>query len=207
MDETLYVPNFEYGPIFDCLFGGLDPIQIQFHIEQYTQLVFNSIVRDSALEFDPKNTYDKTNLTFNEPGFFNNAPSPIGVVFTQGPNLIQYQHAVVIDVITPSAKIDALAPQPFTYVGNLSSYIDLPSGDQIRITGELPGGNFDFGIQNILPMRVDYRKRVNLIQGKEPLPWTDPDLRDVYVKEINWVDRLAAVVLQLAKANIRRGEE
>jgi hypothetical protein len=206
MDETLYVPNIEYSDIFDCLFGGLDSIQTQFHIEQYTQLVLQSILKDEALAFDPINTYTKTRPVYPEAGFFNNAPDPIKVYYKAGPNPMNYLHQVTIDVTTPSAKIDDLTPQPFTYTGNLSTYIDLPNGDQIRIGGELPVSNFTFTVQNNAPLRVDYKKRIYLVMRKSPLPWEEAELRQIYVNEVNWVDTMAAVILQLAKANIRRGE-
>lgn len=201
MDETLYTPDIEWAGIFECLFGGLDPIQTQFHIEQYTQLTLDSILREKALDIDPINTYDKTSLTFVEAGFTNNAPDPVKVHYTPGNNPMNYSHKVSIDVTTPTATIDNNPPQAFTYAGNLSSYIDLPSGDRIRLGGEMPVSDYFFHVQNNVPLKVDYRKRIALLLSKNPLPWTDPELRHTYVNEINWVDTLASVILQAVIAN------
>jgi hypothetical protein len=203
MDETWYDGDIKYMEIYNCLFGGLDPLQKQFHIEQYVQLIHSSILKDYAESIDPINTYNKSKLIFPEAGFFDNAPDPISVTVSKGTNPTNYNHTVSVDVSAPSVTIDGGDVQNITYTGNLSSYIDLPNGDRIRLSGTMPGADYSFQIENRVELRVDYRKRLALLQGKEPLPWENADLRNVYINEISWVDRLAAVLLQVYEANLR----
>lgn len=201
MNPALYSPNIDFIEVFEILFGGLDSLEIQFYIEQYVQLVFKSIIKDTALDFDPINTYSKTVLQYAPVGFVSNADDfGLVVYWYEGPDPANYLLVAEIDGTVLTISFNGGDTQTFTYVNNLSSVITLPNNDTIRIGGELSPLTLPMTLQNYIPLQVDWEKRFSLLNTKR-LPWTDPDLKNIYTNEINWVDRLSAVILQAAIAN------
>lgn len=200
MDAALYSPNIDFSEVFNCLFGGLDTLETQFYIEQYVQLVLKSIVKDTALDFDPINTYSKTVLQYAPVGFVDNYPER--VYYFEGDDPMNYLNTASVDGTGLTITINDGTPQAFTYNNDLSSRIVLPNNDEIQLGGELDSGVVTFTMQNFIQLQVDWEKRFALL-GLKRLPWTDADLRNVYVNEINWVDRLSAVILQAAIASTK----
>jgi len=197
MDNVLFERNELFDEVYSALFPStLGMLDIQFHIEQYVQLILKSVLRSEALDLDPVNTYEKAALTYPPPGFVSSSPDPLETIYNSAENpTVSFIHNVTVNSVGPAIAFDGGTPVSFTHSNNLSSIIILPENTTIRLSGPLPVGLTDFTIQNNAILSVDWLEIMKRLERLPKIPWTSPDLRKVWKDDLFWANRLSSVLV------------
>jgi hypothetical protein len=178
-----------------------------FQIEQLTQLVLKSDMRQRLLEFDPVNLYTRAPLVFPTPGA-SNTDAPVSITHFEDKQVTKNeQQGLQIVEITVNPASLTLVSDPtgivsFSYTNLLSNEIEILPGRSIRMQGPLPASPFTFCIEYIGTPAVDWPALIHRVDNRD-YEWTDATLREFFQQDINWVNRVSAVVL-LAVENTSR---
>jgi hypothetical protein len=207
VDPTQYRYNEEYTRLIDMLVPYGDELFRTYRIEQLVQLVLRSDMADRLEENDPVNLYTRAPLQFPEPSS-TNTEAPVTITHLTDKAVTQFEqqgvHSVEVTVNPGSLTLesDVTGIVSFTYSNLLSNAIEILPGRSIRMQGPLPGTPFTFVINYVGDTLVDWPALIKLVDSQE-YNWTDATLREFFQNDINWINRVAAVVL-LAVENSSR---
>jgi hypothetical protein len=198
VDSSIYEATAEYTPVIDLLVPFGDNLFRSFRIEQLTQLLLRSDLRDRALESDPINTYEKAVIDFPGPAQFA-TDAPMDIVFINNPAIIRQAEEGTTTVnceVDPVAKTltTEFGVQSFTHADNLTSSIPIIPGRDIRLQGPLPALTFTFILSYVNPVGTDWPRLVQRVDSGN-YQFQDAELRRIFQEDINWVNRVSAIVL------------
>jgi hypothetical protein len=198
----IYKQTETYTPVIDSLVPFGDNLLRSFRIEQLVQLVLSSDLRDRALELDPVNTYEKCALTFPAPSS-TATPTEMDILFfeeavEQTEGFLNVHCTVNPTFMTLTTEFGV---ETFSHTNNLSSLIDVAPGKTIRLQGTLPVSPFSFVITYIAETKTDWPAVIATLESQS-YQFTDVTLRRIFSEDINWVNRVSAIVL-LAAENSR----
>lgn len=175
------------------------------HIEEMIKLIRRSSLKDRFDAMDTFNTYDKSTLQFPSEGILTGDyedinPKIIGDVptsrfrvsaqVTGGNTITYYDYSDNIRLDTSKAS--------YPIVFNNGQSNDIPVVDNalyIRLHEPIPA-SFEIGFEYISGLHVDWASILNNLE-KVNHSFSSPDLRDIWKDEANWVDRMAALVLDV----------
>lgn len=198
VDADIYNTSSPVEDVIDMLVPYSDTLLRSHYIEQLTQLVLMSSVRERALNFDPLNTYEKAKLVNPTPGETTDLEDPTVVFLTQeGAHETQGQG--ILDVTCTVDPVSSTFTtiydsSTFTVTNNLTSPLIILDGFVIRLSGDLPASTFSFNVRYVADPNVDW-ERITEITLRRSYTWTDPSLKEIWDTSPVWVDRLGALIL------------
>jgi hypothetical protein len=206
--QEAYLRNNDVDGLISILVPYGDKLYRTFHIEECVQLLLMSELRERALEFDPINTYEKSNMVYPTAGeFVDELGSGRVQFFTDegalralGTGDVQIECEVDSGAMTLTT-LDGVFD--YTLTNNQSSEIELRTGLKIRLYGPLPGGTFSFTVSYIDDTFVEWGTILQNIENLKTIPWQDGDLKEVWDKDIYWVNRMAAIILNAVEFSER----
>lgn len=193
-----YAPKPEWLAVAEALIITSDDVKKYFQIEQLVQLVLHSNQRGRLMSFDSLNSYEKTALQFPAEGFGTNCVLPVFFQNT-GENDISFDMDCTLNTIAQQFTTPA-GVFPYTVSNNLSSPLPLAPGKTMRVQGPFPVATYQFRAAFVASLRVDWPvllARLMLLK----LPWSDNGLRDIWAADPSWVQRLAALIVNLVESN------
>jgi len=206
VNATVYTYYDDIEPIIDTLVPYGDQLLRYSRIEDLVQLVLVSDLRSRFLGVDSINTYEKSVLQFPVPGE-RAYPLPTGVqalFYTDkntyernGQGIHRFEAAVSGNTLTTPYGIE-----PFTVQNNLSSLIEIFPGMSLRLQGPVSGASFDLNMELVARPTTDWAVLLNSL-SRIDLRWTsDGALRETWLEDPNWVNRIAAVVQSILELSL-----
>ena len=169
-------------------------LERHFRIEQLVQGVLRSAVREAALELDLLNTYEQATITYPEVGFHHD--SPYTPFFSEGAD--EGESFSVQCELNPGAltfTVDGTA-QAVTITSDLTNLLELPNESQVRFRGPFSGAAI-FTIAYTPRLKVPWMNLLHRLEDIEIL-WPNNALRDVWMHDYLWLNRVSAVVMAIA---------
>jgi len=168
-----------------------------YAIEQVTQTLFLSTLKDRALAFDPFNTYEKAVLQYPAAGAFDN--SPVEVVHIVLPTAFTDAGQGILQIecsVDPTAKTvtTRFGVSTYTVSNNLSTPVQLFPGFSIIFQGLIPLTPFSFTAEYVSTVSYDWVGTMKKISNKN-VQWLDPDIRAIFDNSLNWIDKFSAFAL------------
>jgi len=206
--RNVYLTNPKYEPIIDMLVPYSDQLLRGFQIESLIQLVLNSDLLERAQTFDPINTYDNP-LLFPTPGNYVSAglPPDVRIKFTNASTAFKragtgrFTANCSVDPSTGSFT-SQFGATSFTVTNNLSSSITVRPGFDIRFQGPLGVVPFQVNIEYVVSPRMDLVGLLLVVDGRK-YPWDSPELRDIYLTDPLWVNRMAALTMSVVEGSYK----
>jgi hypothetical protein len=204
--ENIYSSNNELDRLLDIMvpYTLTDDYGRGHRIEALVQILMKSILRERTIDFEQIYTYEKSNMIYPEAGVQNN-PFEISInLGKMDPNfgvlrIIGEANAGVVSYSDASDNAGT-SNQNYVITNNLSSIIPLADNQtdfNFRFRIE-PGGPFAFTLFG--SPSVDYAGILEAMNAIDIASrFTDKELRDIYTKEDNWVDRLAACITHVVE--------
>ena len=186
--------------MLDVLVPFQDNLLRAYYSEELIKLILKSPFRDRLLEFDPLNTYEKTDLVFPEPGeaiTFLEEPTPM-TIHTAADEEVLLQDgrgSVALDCSAdPVTEVltHNFGTEDFTVTNGLSSHIVLLPGLTIRLQSDFATADpYVFKYTYSIRPRVDW---IDMLRkaGDVDRIWADPELKNIWDKDPLWTNRLAA---------------
>ncbi len=203
--ENVYSPDRTLNRILDILvpYADYDDLGRGHRINSLINILLQSTLRERTLNFDALNTYEKAKLTFPEQGLLDTA---FGISINLGtfdPNfgVFRVWGSAIAGVVSydPSSNNAGTPDQNYVITNNLSNKITILESNphfNFQFTTD-PNGNFGFTV--IGAPHMDYSgilKAMEIIHIEQQM---DKELRAIFTKEDNWVDRLAAVITHVVE--------
>jgi hypothetical protein len=200
VNPDIYSRNQAVEGVINTLVPYIDNLYRPVHIEECVQLLLMSDLRDRALAFDPINTYEKTKMLYPTPGEFDNlSPSARIRYFTDpGALLALGTGDIQIDCTYDGTGLDITTKDgvfPFIISNNQSSVVELKEGLKFRMYGPFSAGTSSFSITYVDSPRIEWGTILTNLEALGSLSWQDSELRQVWDTDINWINRVAAVIL------------
>jgi hypothetical protein len=204
----VYQRDERFEPILDILVPYPDMLLRGFQIESLVQLIRKSDLAERLREFDQVNTYSSP-LTLPQPGNVVSAGLPAGLRIQFRDSLSSFQDAkegrfianCTVDPNTGSF-VSQYGATSFTVNNNLSSLITVRPGFDLRFQGPIGVAPFQFDIEYIANPRIDWVALLAQVDGKR-YSWDDADLRDIYLNDPLWVNRLAALTMSVVEGSYK----
>lgn len=203
--ENVYSSDRTLDRILDILvpYADYDDLGRGHRINSLINVLLRSTLRDRTLDFDALNTYEKAKLSFPEQGL---VEADFGISINLGtfdPNfgVFRVWGSAVAGVVSyaDSSNNAGTPDQNYVITNSLSNKILILENEphfNFQFT-EDPNGSFSFTV--IGSPHMDYSgilKAMELIHIEQHM---DKELRDIFTKEDNWVDRLAAVITHVVE--------
>jgi hypothetical protein len=199
--ENVYSSDRRLDRILDILvpYAGYDDLGRGHRVDALLNVLLRSVLRDRTLAFDPLNTYEKAKLSFPEQGVLD---ADFGISINLGtfdPNFgfFRVWGEAVGGIVSynPASNNGGTPDQNYVITNNLSNKILILEQEphfNFQFT-EDPNGNFGFTV--VGNPTVDFS---GILQAMEAIQIEndieDKELRDIFTKEDNWVDRMAAII-------------
>ena len=199
VSPAVYKRASEYEAVIDLLIPSSSDLWRFFQIEQVTQLIFRSDLREQALLLDPLNTYEKASLVFPTSGCSDNAPVTINYYDTGIAESFRFAECRV----DPAGSLITINGSTTSYVSahGLTSHIAVTSGLTMRMRGVMPLVPFDFTIIYTPFLVPDWSGLLTSLENAR-LSWTDASLRAVWKEDFLWLNRISAVALSAVENSL-----
>ena len=197
MTPQLFANDWPNQRALDILVPFSAPVLDQhFRIEQLVQGLLKSSVREQALAYDTLTTYEKASITYPEPGFVSGS-----VYSTSFPSDVSDEESFsvncILDPVAQTFQVEQDDPQTFTITGQLTSKLELPQDKFVQFRGPFVGTD-RFLISYNPYLKVPWMEIATRLEFID-IDWSDKDLRDVWLNDHLWLNRVSAVVLQIAQ--------
>jgi len=188
-----------------------DPMKRAFHIEELIKLIRRSTLKSRFDAFDSFNTYDKAELQFPEPGFDFDSPVALNPKIIGEVPVSRLRIAAVYNAGTVSYKdhsdnrLLSIGPDSYgvTYTNGQSD--DIPVVDdvfRIRLKEsevDAQAQPFDIGFEYISALHISWEDLLASLQISD-YTFTDVDLKTIWNEETSFVERIAALTLDVLEA-------
>jgi len=205
----VYLDSTEYKRVLDTLVPYSDQFLTSFRTEQLINLLSKSTLAARASAYDPISTYSKSTLEFPEAGDFHSAlPTGVRMQFYTADTALLTQGQVLYKcTVDPGAGTftSRTGTSTFTVTNNITSLITIDIGFRIRLKGDLGASPFDVDIWYVADPTTNWSQLLQNLQAMEHV-WTDEDLRDIYINDPFWLNKIAAVTMS-AVENSRRWQD
>lgn len=170
-------------------------LERHFRIEQLVQGLLRSSVADAARQLDPLNTYEKATISYPVPGF--QCDSIYTAYFSDPRNLEEsFSADCALDPVNNLFYVNDEV-QAYTVASGLTSLLQLPNETLVRFRGPFYGVD-SFLVSGTPYLTVPWPELLQRLELVE-IAWSDNDLRSIWQNDYFWLNRISAVVLEIAR--------
>jgi hypothetical protein len=182
---------------------GRDDMYRSFYIEETIKLVLRSALRDRLLAFEEVQSYTRSALLFPSPGFKYNSVVPIQLYNDGGIDISRLRISADVTggdtlTYTPYSDNKGLTSevQAITFTNGQSNKLYIVDNKLwFRLRSGIPS-SFSIGMEIINTMTVNWETIFNNVKKTE-YTFKDKYLESIYRDEPNWVDQLAAYIMDI----------
>lgn len=197
--KEAYRRNERYDKVMATLVPSLEGVDSLFQIEQLVQQVLLTPLKDRLLDLDVLNTYQKSMLSFPEPGFDDTWPGDLFFFDDQSDDRY-FDFECELDTTT-NTFTTPMGSAAYSVSNNLTSHLILVPGKTIRLKGPFTAPLYVFRVVFQPKLSVNWPQLIQQLETLD-LPWEDADLRRIWKDDFSWVNRLAAVTVSTVEANV-----
>ena len=206
-DPDSYKKDEDFYNMLDSIIGSTDTEYINYMIERFTQMSFNSPIKDKFETLDPSNTYDYLFSVEEEVVVVqDNLPMNVNVFLDKTADVSWINKIVhcYVNVSTQTLTVvgDATV-HDLNMADNLSALITVEEGVTLRLQGALAAANFSFtlNIVNLPPFNIN--EIVTSMQSIAVPTWVSAEIREYWMYG-SAVEKASAFVYNMV-SNLKNG--